>query len=112
MLNEVVAVHADSTLRIHVLFAAAAAAAAAGGGDGTLNEVVAAMMAHRDAMHRLGMAVALLPLGTANDFACTAGISVVSKAVVAVEFRCCSCCHCWCVRALLMTLRAQQASQR
>ncbi|WIA07980.1 hypothetical protein OEZ85_007453 [Tetradesmus obliquus] len=48
----------------------------AGGGDGTLNEVVAAMMDHKNAVHKLGLAVALLPLGTANDFACTAGISV------------------------------------
>jgi hypothetical protein len=36
------------------------------------------MMDQREAVQRLGLAVALLPLGTANDFACTAGISVVS----------------------------------
>ncbi|KAF8072370.1 ALDH10A8 [Scenedesmus sp. PABB004] len=46
----------------------------AGGGDGTLNEVVAAMLKHGAPRE---LAVALLPLGTANDFACAAGISVV-----------------------------------
>jgi hypothetical protein len=49
-----------------------------GGGDGTLNEVVGALMQHREAIARQGLSIALIPLGTANDFACTAGISVVS----------------------------------
>eukprot|EP00775_Hariotina_reticulata_P006858 gene6858-7074_t len=48
----------------------------AGGGDGTLNEVVVALLQHRDAIERQGLSVALLPLGTANDFACVTGISV------------------------------------
>eukprot|EP00882_Tetradesmus_deserticola_P028680 GHRQ01031952.1.p1 GENE.GHRQ01031952.1~~GHRQ01031952.1.p1 ORF type:complete len:259 (+),score=93.48 GHRQ01031952.1:428-1204(+) len=56
----------------------------AGGGDGTFNEVVCAMMAHKEAVHRLGLAVGLLPLGTANDFACTAGISVDPLAALKV----------------------------
>lgn len=47
----------------------------AGGGDGTFNEVVSAMIKH-DAPK--DMAVALLPLGTANDMACVTGVSVVS----------------------------------
>ena len=49
-----------------------------GGGDGTLNEVVCALMTHREEMQRQGISVGLLPLGTANDFACVCGISVVS----------------------------------
>lgn len=53
-------------------------ASASGGGDGTLNEVVGALMQHREAISRQGLSVALLPLGTANDFAAAAGISVVS----------------------------------
>jgi hypothetical protein len=78
-----------------------AALPAAGGGDGTLNEVVAAMMAHREAVAQLGMSVALLPLGTANDFACTAGISVVRPVrrcwatwLVATGYNCCFVLHC------------------
>jgi hypothetical protein len=53
-----------------------------GGGDGTLNEVVGAMMQHREAIVRQGLSIALIPLGTANDFACTAGISVVGSGLV------------------------------
>jgi len=34
-------------------------------------------MQHREAVARQGLSLALIPLGTANDFACTAGISVV-----------------------------------
>ncbi|KAF8072371.1 lipid kinase YegS-like [Scenedesmus sp. PABB004] len=45
----------------------------AGGGDGTLNEVVAAMLKHGAPRE---LAVAQLPLGTANDLACAAGISL------------------------------------
>lgn len=50
----------------------------AGGGDGTLNEVVCALMKHKDQLKDQDLSVALLPLGTANDFACVSGISVVS----------------------------------
>jgi diacylglycerol kinase family enzyme len=43
--------------------------------------VVDAIMQQQEAFTRLGMAVALLPLGTANDVAAAAGISVVSAGV-------------------------------
>lgn len=36
-------------------------------------------MQHREAVARQGLSLALIPLGTANDFACTAGISVVRR---------------------------------
>lgn len=45
----------------------------AGGGDGTLSEV-AATLAHREEAAERLPALALLPLGTANDFATAAGI--------------------------------------
>src|SRR5262249_40411744 len=41
---------------------------AAGGGDGTINEVVTGLLAARGADRR-GAALAVVPLGTANDFA-------------------------------------------
>jgi hypothetical protein len=70
----------------------------AGGGDGTLNEVVGALMQHREAIVRQGLSVALLPLGTANDFAATAGISVVSPVDAAPlsHYCCCWCCSGFC----------------
>lgn len=40
------------------------------------------MMQHREAIVRQGLSIALIPLGTANDFACTAGISVVGPGLV------------------------------
>ena len=56
----------------------------AGGGDGTINEVVDALIAHQSAgsvrnldnepTARVGPALGILPLGTANDFARAAGI--------------------------------------
>jgi hypothetical protein len=46
----------------------------AGGGDGTLNELVAALLARGAPRH---VAVAQLPLGTANDLASAGGISLV-----------------------------------
>jgi hypothetical protein len=46
----------------------------AAGGDGTLNEVVGALLAHRAPQD---ITVAQLPLGTANDLASAAGISLV-----------------------------------
>ncbi|MDO5609979.1 MAG: lipid kinase YegS [Pseudomonadota bacterium] len=45
----------------------------AGGGDGTVNEVVNALMASGHREHELPT-LAILPLGTANDFATSAGI--------------------------------------
>jgi lipid kinase YegS len=54
----------------------------AGGGDGTLSEV-AATLAHRDDAADALPALGLLPLGTANDFATTAGIPV--EAIAALE---------------------------
>jgi hypothetical protein len=47
----------------------------AGGGDGTLNELVAALLKHDAPSH---ISIAQLPLGTANDLASAAGISLVS----------------------------------
>jgi hypothetical protein len=47
----------------------------AGGGDGTLNELVVALLQHKAPSH---ITVAQLPLGTANDLASAAGISLVS----------------------------------
>jgi diacylglycerol kinase family enzyme len=47
----------------------------AGGGDGTLNELVAALLKHDAPAH---ISVAQLPLGTANDLASASGISLVS----------------------------------
>jgi lipid kinase YegS len=44
-----------------------------GGGDGTLGEVAGALAAHRDGALAAPM-LAVLPLGTANDFAAAAGI--------------------------------------
>lgn len=50
-----------------------AATVIAGGGDGTLSDVAAAL-ARRDAVADALPALALVPLGTANDFAASAGI--------------------------------------
>jgi diacylglycerol kinase family enzyme len=50
----------------------------AGGGDGTLNELVVALLKHEAPHH---ITVAQLPLGTANDLASAAGISLVSTPV-------------------------------
>lgn len=49
----------------------------AGGGDGTLNELVVALLKHSAPEH---ISVAQLPLGTANDLASATGISLVSTA--------------------------------
>lgn len=45
----------------------------AGGGDGSLNEVVNGVM-HGDTADRGNVAVAVLPMGSANDFAASCGI--------------------------------------
>jgi len=52
----------------------------AGGGDGTLNELVAALLrppGNRMLTEGGRTSVAQLPLGTANDLASAAGISLV-----------------------------------
>lgn len=51
----------------------------AGGGDGTLNELVAALLRPpgSDLLAGGGLSVAQLPLGTANDLASASGISLV-----------------------------------
>jgi hypothetical protein len=46
----------------------------AGGGDGTLNELVVALIKHDAPRH---ISVAQLPMGTANDLASATGISLV-----------------------------------
>jgi lipid kinase YegS len=55
----------------------------AGGGDGTLSDV-ATTLAHRDADADALPALALLPLGTANDFATAAGIPAGPDAALAL----------------------------
>jgi lipid kinase YegS len=51
----------------------------AGGGDGTLRDVVEAM-----ALAKTNASLALLPLGTANDFACAAGVPLEPQAALAL----------------------------
>ncbi len=51
----------------------------AGGGDGTLRDVVEAM-----ALAKTGASLALMPLGTANDFACAAGVPLEPLAALAL----------------------------
>jgi len=46
----------------------------AGGGDGTVNEVVGALHKELPAGEKPPFALAVLPLGTANDFACGIGL--------------------------------------
>ena len=53
----------------------------AGGGDGTLSEV-ATTLAHRDEAADALPSLALLPLGTANDFASACGIPVEPEAAL------------------------------
>lgn len=53
-----------------------------GGGDGTLNELVVALLKHNAPQH---ISVAQLPLGTANDLASAAGISLVSLNVCSLQ---------------------------
>ncbi|WIA22785.1 hypothetical protein OEZ86_009738 [Tetradesmus obliquus] len=54
----------------------------AGGGDGTLNELVAALLKHDAPCH---ISVAQLPLGTANDLASAAGISLLQAPLDALR---------------------------
>lgn len=51
----------------------------AGGGDGTLRDVAEAM-----ALAKTNASLALLPLGTANDFACAAGVPLQPLAALAL----------------------------
>lgn len=51
----------------------------AGGGDGTLRDVAEAM-----ALAKTNASLALLPLGTANDFACAAGVPLEPLAALAL----------------------------
>jgi hypothetical protein len=86
----------------------------AGGGDGTLNELVAALLKHDAPPH---ISIAQLPLGTANDLASAAGISLVSGSFVWDIPHSCGavyCCIVYCVGflcwALPTTWPQQQAS--
>ncbi|MGE6791859.1 lipid kinase YegS [Pseudomonas guineae] len=51
----------------------------AGGGDGTLRDVAEAM-----ALAKTNASLVLLPLGTANDFACAAGVPLAPMAALAL----------------------------
>lgn len=51
----------------------------AGGGDGTLRDVAEAMV-----LAKTNASLALLPLGTANDFACAAGVSLLPLTALAL----------------------------
>ena len=54
-------------------------ATATPGGDGTVNEVVCSLLKHGA---QRGVGLALLPLGTANDFASALGVSMVGAPVM------------------------------
>lgn len=64
----------DATRQVAEALALGAVAVVAAGGDGTLNEVAGALAA-TDRLADALPALAVLPLGTANDFARSAGIS-------------------------------------
>jgi len=71
----------DAGRFIDEAIAANARSVIAGGGDGTLREVAAAL-AQRDASADALPALAVLSLGTANDFATAAGIPVDAEAAL------------------------------
>ena len=71
----------DAERFIDEAIAANARSVIAGGGDGTLREVAAAL-AQRDASAEALPALAVLSLGTANDFATAAGIPVEAEAAL------------------------------
>lgn len=71
----------DAERFIEEAIAANATTVIAGGGDGTLREVAAAL-AQRDASADALPALAVLSLGTANDFATAAGIPVDAEAAL------------------------------
>ena len=71
----------DAERLVHEAIADKVAVIIAGGGDGTLSEVAAAMaMSGKDADAL--PALALLPLGTANDFAAATGIAIEPEAAL------------------------------
>lgn len=63
----------DALRHVQDAIAAGAASVIAGGGDGTLREVAAALAAREESANALP-ALAVLSLGTANDFATAAGV--------------------------------------
>ncbi len=63
----------DAARHVEEALAARVDTVIAGGGDGTLNEVCAALAARPESADELP-AIAVLPLGTANDFATAAGL--------------------------------------
>ena len=71
----------DAERFIDEAIAANAATVIAGGGDGTLREVASAL-AQRDASAEALPALAVLSLGTANDFATAAGIPADAEAAL------------------------------
>lgn len=71
----------DAERFIDEAIAANARSVIAGGGDGTLREVASAL-AQRDASAEALPALAVLSLGTANDFATAAGIPVEAEAAL------------------------------
>ena len=77
--------HGDAARHVDEAVAAGVDAVVAGGGDGTLREVAAALAMREDPAEDLP-ALAVLPLGTANDFATAAGIPVATPAEPAPAF--------------------------
>lgn len=87
----------DAERLVHEAIADRVAVIIAGGGDGTLSEVAEAMaMSGKDADAL--PALALLPLGTANDFAAATGIAIEPEAALRLiaayprnRSTCCAC---------------------
>lgn len=75
--------HGDAARYVDEAVATGVDAVVAGGGDGTLREVAAAL-AMRDAPAEALPALAVLSLGTANDFATAAGIPAEQEAAFAL----------------------------
>lgn len=75
--------HGDAARYVDEAVATGVDAVVAGGGDGTLREVAAALATH-DAPAEALPALAVLSLGTANDFATAAGIPVEQQAAFAL----------------------------
>ena len=73
----------DATRFVDEAMAASARTVIAGGGDGSLREVAAAL-AQRDASADALPSLAVLSLGTANDFATAAGVPVDAEAALAL----------------------------
>ena len=75
--------HGDAARYVDEAVATGVDAVVAGGGDGTLREVAAALATH-DAPAEALPSLAVLSLGTANDFATAAGIPVEQQAAFAL----------------------------